>query len=57
MLVSRWFVILSYLKLLGWAEAQFEPVTESIQYKLNLLLMWMELQPPGKLLRLQRSDC
>ena len=57
MLVRRWFVFLSHLKLLGQAEAQFEPVTDSIQYKMNLLLMGMEPQLPGKLLRLQRSDC
>jgi len=55
--VRRWFVFLSRLKLLGRAEAQFEPVTDSIQYKMNLLLMGMEPQLPGKLLRLQRSDC
>jgi len=42
-LVSGWFVFLSHLELLGWAEAQFEPMTDSIQYKLNLLLMGMEL--------------
>jgi len=55
--VRRWFVFLSHLKLLGRAEAQFEPMMDSIQCKLNLLLMGMERQLPGKLLYLQRSDC
>ena len=40
MLVSRWFVFLSHLELLGQAEAQFEPMN----LNLNLLLMGMELQ-------------
>ena len=57
MLSCRWLIFLCRLELLGKRKTQVKPMAESLQNKVDLLLVGMKTQLPGKLLCLQRGNC
>ena len=57
MLSCRWLIFLCRLELLGRRKTQVKPMAESLQNKVDLLLVGMKMQLPGKLLCLQQGDC